>query len=52
MEIFTKLDTRAYVRNANKDILTIGQIETVTAVENLNDILTTGELRCCIHRAL
>ena len=41
---FTQLDTREYVRNANQEILIIGQIETVTAVENLNDILTTGEL--------
>lgn len=41
---FTKLDTRGYVRNANQEILTIGQIETVTAVENLDDILSTGEL--------
>ena len=41
---FTKLDTRKYVRNANQEILTIGQIETVKAVENLNDILNTGEL--------
>ena len=41
---FTKLDTREYVRNANQEILIIGQIETVTAVENLKDILTTGEL--------
>lgn len=41
---FTKLDTRGYVRNANQEILTIGQIETVKAVENLDDILSTGEL--------
>ncbi len=41
---FTKLDTRKYVRDANQEILTIGQIETVKAVENLNDILSTGEL--------
>ena len=41
---FTKLDTRKYVHNANQKILTIGQIETVQAVENLNDILTTDEL--------
>ena len=41
---FTKLDTRKYVRNANQEILTVGQIETVKAVENLNDILNTGEL--------
>lgn len=41
---FTKLDTRGYVGNANQEILTIGQIETVKAVENLDDILSTGEL--------
>ena len=41
---FTKLDTRKYVRNANQEILTVGQIETVKAVENLNAILKTGEL--------
>ena len=41
---FTKLDTRKYVRDANQEILTIGQVETVKAVENLKDILTTGEL--------
>ena len=41
---FTKLDTREYVRNANQEILIIGQIETVQAVENLSDILTTDEL--------
>lgn len=41
---FTKLDTREYVRNANREILIIGQIETVQAVENLSDILTTDEL--------
>ena len=41
---FTQLDTREYVRNANEKILTIGQIETVTAVENLDDILGAGEL--------
>ena len=41
---FTKLDTTEYVRNANEEILTIGQIETVKAVENLDDILGTGEL--------
>ena len=41
---FTKLDTRKYVRDANQEILTIGQIETVKAVENLNNLLSTGEL--------
>ena len=41
---FTKLDTRKYVRSANQEILTIGQIETVQAVENLNDIFATGGL--------
>lgn len=41
---FTKLDTREYVRRANEEIITIGQIETVKAVENLEDILTTGGL--------
>ena len=41
---FTKLDTREYVRNANQEILTIGQIETLQAVENLNEILEAGEL--------
>ena len=41
---FTKLDTQEYVRQANKDILCIGQIETVKAIENLEDILTTGGL--------
>lgn len=41
---FTKLDTRAYVRRANEEILSIGQIETVKAVENLEDILTIGGL--------
>ena len=41
---FTKLDTRKYVQDANQKILTIGQIETVKAVENLNDILSSGEL--------
>ena len=41
---FTKLDTREYVHNANQEILTIGQIETIQAVENLNEILDTGEL--------
>ena len=41
---FTKLDTREYVRQANEAILSIGQIETVTAVENLEDILSTGGL--------
>lgn len=41
---FTKLDTRKYVHNANQEVLIIGQIETVQAVENLNDIFATGEL--------
>ncbi len=41
---FTKLDTREYVRRANEEVLTIGQIETVKAIENLEDILTTGGL--------
>ena len=41
---FTKLDTREYVRRANEEIISIGQIETVKAVENLEDILTTGGL--------
>ena len=41
---FTKLDTREYVRRANEEILSIGQIETVKAVENLEDILATGGL--------
>ncbi len=41
---FTKLDTQEYVRRANEEILRIGQIETVKAVENLEDILTTGGL--------
>ena len=41
---FTKLDTRKYVHDANQEILTIGQVETVKAVENLKDILSTGEL--------
>ena len=41
---FTKLDTREYVRQANEEILCIGQIETVKAVENLEDILTTDGL--------
>ena len=41
---FTKLDTRAYVHNANQEILTIGQIETIQAVENLNEILDADEL--------
>ena len=41
---FTKLDTREYVRQANEEILCIGQIETVKAIENLEDILTTGGL--------
>ena len=41
---FTKLDTREYVRQANEEILCIGQIETVKAVENLEDILTIGGL--------
>ena len=41
---FTKLDTRTYVHKANQDVLAIGQIETIQAVENLNAILGTGEL--------
>ena len=41
---FTKLDTQEYVRQANEEILCIGQIETVKAIENLEDILTTGGL--------
>ena len=41
---FTKLDTREYVRRANEEILSIGQIETVKAVENLDDILAIGGL--------
>ena len=41
---FTKLNTREYVHNANQEILTIGQIETIQAVENLNEILAAGEL--------
>ena len=41
---FTKLDTREYVRQANEKILSIGQIETVKAVENLEEILGSGGL--------
>ena len=41
---FTKLDTQEYVRTANRELLTIGQIETAAAVENLNAILTAGAL--------
>lgn len=41
---FTKLNTTEYVRNANQEVLVIGQIETAQAVENLNQILAAGEL--------
>lgn len=41
---FTKLDAGEYIHRANEDIVTIGQIETVKAVENLENILDTGGL--------
>lgn len=41
---FTKLDTGEYILRVNEEIVTIGQIETVKAVENLEDILDTGGL--------
>lgn len=41
---FTKLDAGEYIDRVNEEIVTIGQIETVKALENLEAILGTGGL--------
>ena len=41
---FRKLDGVKYIKQANEEILIVGQIETAKAVENIDEILSSGGL--------